>query len=554
MSTHVVDKEQVVAEARRILAEADRYESETAAKRRKQPHARLWDGDWREGGAVQGAISIEVKWVINNTGTATVVLPAAHHLARWALSPSMRKRRNLHLTVDKDGSRWGGRCRDAKLVKDDEGNKVCVLEFLSDYEELKYINVWANPFLPAAFQFPKVFVLGGPAKYMLKLALFVNILRLESNLWHLPDDPLNPANWVNGATMWNWPKVVQPGSALLDSSQWAIVSSRFKSWHNMAEPILKDAGLMVTTRRWLDGDESPWPGAIMRNGQLIFDIVDKSGVFDGTALGGTVLGGLVRTVTSHADNFVDEIVTSVANPVVPAEYTVSKLFGTHPKMPWVVWRDGAVTGVETMEYTWSPSTVVQVNGGGQSMPGVNEGIEMAVKLVGDLFSVITFGLVGIGSIANTALKPLYTDVILAFYSLKSIIRAQQSGWDHYYETFAENGGTGYTLSAVMALREVFWDTRTRESLTADIADGAPYLLGEHGQGHCFLGDRVGVAPTELGGRVVVEQITELTYTADREQSRWSLQLGDREEAESPIEKSLRQIQGIFGTLHDLGVM
>lgn len=553
-----IDKEErdrIIAECEAIWAETQRQQQQRRAVRLLAPIVRLWDGDWKICGLVHGYLTLEFGWKMNNTGTANMRLPLDHHIAKWVIDPYGRPNRNIHMTVDKDGARWGGRMKNFSIVKASDGHRYLDIEFLDDYEELKYYNVWSNPFTPAGFQFPKLFILAGPARYMLKLALFVNILRQQSSLWHLPSDPLDPASWAQGLTPWNWSKVVQPGSFLLDDSQWCIMHSRFKTWHDMAKPILQDAGLMVVTRRWLKGDPDPWPGAIMRNGQLIIDIVDKSGVFEQTALGGTVFGGMWRTVTKFGDNFVDEIVENVANPHVPVEYSLSKWLGTAPAQPWVVYHDGDISGIETSEYTMAPATAVQFNGGGKSAPGVNEAIETGIKLIGDLISSLFVGATGLGNIANTALQPLYKDVILAFYSFKHVLRAMQLGWDHYFEVFITNGGTGYTLSSIMAIRAAVWETKQRESLKADIADGAPYLVGDRGQGHFFLGDRIGIAPKGLpGGRVVVEQVTELSYSASREKTGWAVSLGDTEEKESPWDKSLRQIQDVFGMLHELQVM
>ena len=163
-----------LAECQGIWEESERQKGEAEELRRRQPVVRIWDGDWKMGAAVRGALSVSCRWVMNNTGSARVVLPPDHHLAEWIFDQSGRKR-NIHLTIDKDGARWGGRMKDARITRSDDGHRVIELTFLDDYEELKYLQVWSNPFLPAAFQFPRVFILAGPAKYMLKLALFVNL-------------------------------------------------------------------------------------------------------------------------------------------------------------------------------------------------------------------------------------------------------------------------------------------------------------------------------------------------------------------------------------------
>ncbi|NKS67615.1 phage tail protein, partial [Rhodococcus hoagii] len=226
------------------------------------------------------------------------------------------------------------------------GERYVELTFLDDYNDLKELLVWSNPFLPAILQFPRSFVLAGPSRYMLKLSLFLNVMRLEGNWWALPDDPLDPQQWLatlNPLDMSQWNIVVKPHKFLEDSSPWTILSSRFKYWHDMAAPTLDDAQLMVTTRRYLPGDPPPWPGANLRYGTIVVDIVDKSGYWDETSTGGTIWDGLKRTVVELADNWVDEIVNTVSEPIDPYKNIVGKWLGTFPRAPYVVYRDGEIT-------------------------------------------------------------------------------------------------------------------------------------------------------------------------------------------------------------------
>ena len=53
--------------------------------------------------------------------------------------------------------------------------------------------------------------------------------------------------------------------------------------------------------RYLPGDPLPWPGADLRYGTLVIDIVDKSGVLTGTSHGGTIFSGLQRTVVQFGE-------------------------------------------------------------------------------------------------------------------------------------------------------------------------------------------------------------------------------------------------------------
>lgn len=525
-----------------------------AARRGAPPLIRLWDGDWNLRGRVAGELDYSFDWKYNDIGAGFVKLPYDHHLAQWALDIYGRDTDNIHITCDKDGGRWGGRMQTVTLVKNSDGSRYVEIKFLDDMKELEAVLCWPNPVLPAGVQFPKSFVLAGPARYTLKLTLFLNLIRLHGNFWNLPDDPLDPRTWFEGVTPWNWSIAVLPDSLLLDDSQWCVIDSRMKNFMELARPILADAGLMITTRRWLSGDPTPqgWLGPL-RNGQLMVDIVDKSGVFEQTALGGTLAGGMTRTVTTMADNLVDDLITTVANPVEPAEYSVSKWFGTAPAQPWVVLRDGETSPVESGSWSWEPATVVQVTAGGKSAPGVNSALSIGVQFVGNMIGSVLL-LDGVGGIADTALKPLYEDVFLAFGTIKSPLRTMKAGWSHYHEGWAEGAETAWSLSGVVAIREKFWNTRARSFHSVVMSEG-PYVIGDQGQGHCWLGDRVGVLLEGMPhGRYNVEQICSLTLAGSRTSApRWVTGTGDPRTDISPLARLLDQSRQVFEALKNLGV-
>lgn len=526
-------------------------------KRLQRPLVRLWDGDWVMRGYCEAELSGSLQWALNNTGVAEIALPVGHYLANWALDPWGRPTQNIHLTADKDGARWSGRLQEARLRKDDDGRRKVVLTFLDDIEELKYIDVWPNPFLPSAIQFPRAFLLAGPAIWTLKTTLFLNLMRLQNSLFTVPDDPLDFSAWVGNLSYKNWPIIVKPTSFFEDGSQWSIVSSRFKTFYDLAKPVLDDGQLMLVCRRWLTGDPQPWEGAdLSKNGQLVVDIVDKSGVYSGTAQSGNMFTGLLRTITSLADNLVDETMTNVTNPVDPYEHTVSKLIGTHPKMPWVYYRDDDLTGVQSGDFVYIPGTAVHINTGGHSMPGVNEGLSIAVQLAGDLASSVFLAAnVNLGQVADTLLAPIYEDTLLAWNTVKSINRAQKYGWSHYYEHFQDSADRGYTLSALMALRQGMWETRSRTFHTIEIADASPYLIGDNGEGHWWLGDRIGSTLRGLpGDRVVIEQCSELEFKWDDSFMGWRSKIGQSDDKDAPIDKIVSKISGLASAVHDLGVI
>lgn len=241
---------------------------------------------------------------------------------------------------------------------------------------LKWIQIWSNPWLPAAFQAPRAFLLAGPVSWILKTALLANLAREHNPAITWPDDPLDLENWLGG---WidtrNWHMAVNPNSFMADLESgvvWGVLTSRWATWHDMAHVMLEDAELSVRCDRWLDGDPEPWPGYRPRNGQLIIDIVDKSGVYVGTSHGGSIFSGLERTVVEFSDDFIDSTISLAEDTETPQDYFLPGNKYTDKALPYVVFREGETSPIQTSQWINSPAKGVQVNVGGHSMPGVNE--------------------------------------------------------------------------------------------------------------------------------------------------------------------------------------
>ena len=533
-----------------FAAITDRLKAEE--KRRLQPPlVRLWDGDWNFRGIVKRENNASFQYVDNETGVGSLEMPLDYFLSKWLVDIDGRGTTNVHITIDKDGSRWGGRMDEFKIIKDDDGRKYVRVIFKNDYEELKHILAWSNPFLPAEVQFPRLWICFGRARWALKTTLLVNLMRLESSLFMLPDDPMNPAMWNNfdQSTWWN---VVKPDLEP-DHSVGAIVHSRFKNMHDVSKKIVADAQLSWEPRRYLQGDPPPWPGANIRHGCLVWDLIDKSGWTTGTSFGGNIFEGLFHELINIGADGITENVEQVDDPNVPGEYLTPGYKGTIPSMPGVVYREGEHTGIQASEFSHKPATDVGVVAGGHSMPGVNELISAAVQMVGDLTAMIP-GVPPLGGVADAILKPLYTDVFLAFGKWKSPQRAQRLGGSHYHEKWAEGGDRAYTLAFLLAMRAGMWSTRETNRVTLTVADGAPWRIGQRGHGHFFLGDRVAFSVLGMKpGRLFVERVSELTLAWDRDSTPgWQIQIGQRE-AEDPVARMAEDMQDFLGVLQELGV-
>lgn len=299
----------------------------------------------------------------------------------------------------------------------------------------------------------------------------------------------------------------------------------------------------------------PAPTRRLRNGCLVIDIVNKSGRFSATSTGGNLATGLARTVDNFLSGFVETSSTLLSGGSTSPDYLVPGKLNTDRAWPYAVYIEDETTGIETSEFTWSAATAVQVNTGGHSAPGVNEAISASIQLVGDILGNL-FQVGSIGGSADTLLAPLYTDTLLSWMSVKLPARALAAGWSHYHEFFQPGADKAYTIASLMVLRAGFWATRSQFSHLVNVSDGAPYLIGENGLGHFFLGDRVGATVAgDTSGRVYVDRVTKLVLAWDRNTApEWQITIGNNKALVDPVAKAFEQIEMIRSDMHDQGVM
>lgn len=547
------------AEIWRLTREHKRIEDR---RRREPPVLRLWDAEWHLQHVISGIeYSASLQWISNDTGPGQIEIPFDHPASQWIHDSLGRidrgEGRGVHLTSEYCGTRWSGRLDKATVESREDGSTVMVLAFAHDYENLKFYSVWSNPWLGSPLQFPRSWCLAGPVTWVLLLSLHVNLIREHNPLVTIPDDPLDKDLWDDGFDMSNWPVVVQPLSfveAAASGVVWGVVTSRWATWHDMAKTILEDSELSVVCTRWLDGDPVPWDGANLRHGTLVISIEDKSGVHIGTSNGGRLTDGLVRTVAEFADDFIDSTQNLIQDTEAPQEYFVPDFWATNKEWPYVVYRTGEGSGIQTSKFINSPAKAVQVNVGGHSMPGVNEAISATVQGIGDLIgNVVLIGSLG-GSI-DALLKPIYEDTIAAWWSLKSPQRAQHAGWSRYFEYFQDGASKAYTIAALMVLRAGFWSTRTVIANEMSIVDASPYLVGGNGLGHWFLDDRIGFSlENDPSGQVWVDRARKIELKWDAETyPEWVPTIGDPRNLQDPAQRAWGRIEQMIAAQRDLGV-
>jgi hypothetical protein len=464
--------------------------------------------------------------------------------------------RTVGITIDYCGARWSGILDKFAVEQREDGDTVLVVDWVADYEQLKWYSVVPNPFLPDAFQAPRAWLLAGPVTWVLRLTLFLAIWREHNPFLTWPDDPMDLNNWVTmGLDISDWHIVVKPESfidAMASGVVWSVATSRWANFHDMAHYMVEDSEISIECRRYLPGDEEPWAGADLRYGTLVVDFVDKSGILVGTANGGNVFDGLARTVVEFADDFIDSTYDIVADAETPQDYfDVGKRY-TDPVKPYVVFYEGETSPVQESSWIYSPTKGVQVAVGGHSAPGVNETISATIQAIGDILgNLVQLG--SLGGTIDTLLAPIYEDTVLAWQTYKSNERANNTGWDRLFTYFQEGAGKAYTISSLMVLRAGMWATKTVISWQVSVSDGQPYLIGDNGIGHFWLDDRIGLV-LKADNQIHMDRCRriDLAWGPDSPPE-WNLNVGDERIWQDPAQRALGRIERLIAGLHDLGV-
>lgn len=536
--------------------------------RGETPVMRIWDAEWHMQHLVGNPLSYEFEWVENDTGTGEIVVFAESSVGQWLIDIDARIQAGQgvapHITCDYVGGRWGGRLEDVSIEATDTGDEIVTATFLHDYENVKWIECWPTPFLPAAIQW-KAWILLGPSDWCALTTLMVNLWRSQNSLLTLPDDPLDLSSYSLGFDVSEWPIVVNPISfidAMAGGSLWSMPIIRMKTWHDAFQAILADAELSVQADRWLEGDDEPWEGANLRSGTLVISIVNKSGRYTGTSESGNLFAGLFNTIAQFTADSIDTTLSLITDTDMPGEYLTIGYKSTDRTMPYVILRPGHTPGVISAKFTVTPEKGYQILTGGRSMPGVNEAISAIIQAIGDVIGdnivvpVLGNSLGSIGGAIDALLKPFYENTILAWTATTSQARGQNMGWSRYFEFFQDGADQAYTLNSLMVIRTGLWATRRKHTHEIRIMDACPWTLGDNGVGHMWLSDRVGTtAPRDNSGKVWVDRIVKMVLKADETTFHpdWDITIGGDKDTD-PFLKAMGWISQTMTGLHDVGVV
>jgi len=201
--------------------------------------------------------------------------------------------------------------------------------------------------------------------------------------------------------------------------------------------------------------------------------------------------------------------------------------------------------------------------GAQANPTPSELISAAIRYGGDVLgdninAVIapvggtSFSVGSIGTALDAFLNPIYRDSILAYMSVPLVMRVAHQGWGHYLETTSTTVTQAFTAASVMDLRARRRETDPELAFTLKVAQASPWIIGDNGHGHWWLGDRVGGTQKYLMPRVFVRRNRTLDITWDAKGIDISAGFGARARKDG-VDRMTELIAKAMGGLSQIGL-
>lgn len=473
--------------------------------------------------------------------------------------------KNVLITVDFYGGekRWSG-LLDKWNVRQRDGVKYMELTFNDDLTFLQYLLCPPNPLLPIdIFQFPRVFALAGPSRWAISLLILINLIRVEGNLWTIPDDPFDLNQWFKLFDWSSWQILVRATPFLQDGSLWTFFASRMNPIDSIIADTLDDAQLTIKYRRILTDDgETIGPGvpgvSECQNGALVFEVDDNSGLTgsDGTYTGGDPWSGFWRSVIFYIGGFVEDTLGIISDDesLTPDEYYSPGFLGTIASHPWMVIRDNEWTPIESADLSWGPSKAVSVIIGGDN-PAADAIARLIIETVGDILGyVLLLGFSSAGQIAADAIMPFIVGTIAAWIQWKNTGRATELGWIHYLEMYQQGAeNSAWSLSGLAALRGGFLVGKSETDHLVALHDfwAIPGI-------HFDVGNRIGTTVDSSGLQQIiwVNQVEEMNAawdnSGDVKPYAWEIKAGKSQRNLSMGERLARLSKKLRETATNLG--
>jgi len=552
------------------------------AEGRARPLIRLWDKDMAFIGRIGGEKSVDVEQRLHDTGTGSIVLRGSDWINKF-LRTDVRANDDLNITIDPYPNnrnwrwRWGGKVTAVRNVRTEDGLHELHFDVAENREHWKHLYFAATPWFAPEIQPLKAWVLPGNTRTITAVTGFVNLARIFWPPLGIIDNFVNPGAWVkplSDSALWsplNWPIQMQFVNPFTDTSRFSVIATRWSPAHDTTAGLLKDAGCNVRAYTWLTEDEdSPHPELAELIGQeaarpsracIVLAVEDQSGV---TGLTGTAVDGAVNLVAATADDLISELLYEFrdADAIDPRTGKnvppyVRDFLGIAPILPSVVFRDSTPTSpIKTSERAVFKSKAKSILVGGKSPGWVNQLQTFGIKYGLSQFQITSVVAPPAGGPAEgpapqgSGLEEIYQgqfdNMLLAFMRYSDPLREISSGNMGYLEYFTqEGGGTAYTISSALTMRQGHWKTRPYQAFKVAIWNRRPYAIYYDFD----LGDR---CLFEIDGLLYTDQVNAVRMHYDRDTPKtFELTIGTDTEQEDPLGQAVRTLQTMWSAVGTL---
>lgn len=564
---------------RYALAKRQVLDAESKAK----PLIRLWDKDMKFIAVIGGEKSVDVEQRLHDTGTGSIVLRGNDWINKF-LRTDVRANDDLNITIDPYPNRrnwrwrWGGKVTAVRQVRTEAGLHELHFDVAENREHWKHIYFAATPWFAPEIQPLKAWVLPGNTRTIVAATTFINLARIFWPALGIIDNFVNPGAWVkplSDGRLWSplgWPIQAQFVNPITDISRFSVIASRWSPAHDTCEGMLKDAGCHVRVYTWLEEDEdSPHPELAELIGQdaarpsrncLVIAVEDESGV---VGLTGTAIDGAVNLVAATADDLLAEILYQFndADAIDPRTNRnvppyIRDLLGTAPKLPSIVFREStAQSPIKSSEHAVFKSKAKSILVGGKSPGWVNQlqtfGIKYGLSWIqfthaygGGGPGAAVVGPAPLGSGLEEVYQGQFDNMLLAFMRHTDPLREIQAGDMGYLEYFTqEGGGTAYTISSALTMRQGFWKTRPYQSFKVSIWNRRPYSI----YFDFDLGTR---CLFEIDGLLYTDQVNAVKLHYDESTPKtFDITIGTDSEQDDPLGQAVRTLQTMWSAVGTL---
>ena len=264
---------------------------------------------------------------------------------------------------------------------------------------------------------------------------------------------------------------------------------------------------------------------------------------------GTALDGPINFVAKTLDDLITTTVFPVdENDDGEVDPVLQKLFGTAPKKPWAIYREGQHSGIIESQYSQHKGPTKTTMTGGRSPKLVNDlqtfGIKYGLSKISELFYTPTGMAVGSADLPGSpGLEELYQgqldNMLFAWQRYTNPFRALDTGDMAYQEWFEHPGSSAYTISGVLNLRLGDFKKRAFRAFKTSIRNAQPYIIFVD----IKLYDRVGF---EQDGILYADNVHAIKYEYDRNTPiTYGVLVGDTAKNQDPFAQGIKALQAVY---------